>query len=315
MPGHPSLVAFLLYSVSVLGLAAQELPNLRVEPAVNVSPNNAVQPIEAANWLSNSRQTLMNTYSVRARIEQRGQMSTLPFVSRGVYEAGRFPLVRLEMATRLGTLEGRLTEICDGQVLWTAREVRGLPENDKDAADRDESPLPPGTELFVSRRDIDLISNALTDSEQTVEQVLAAELGVGGLPSLLAGLEWAFAYQTSTLENGRLVFTGRWKSEIRQKLAFPEGKRLPSQVEVVVQPDVPVPERVTYYNVDDGELAPILQMQFSEISFGDEIAAERFRYTPPSGVEVTNLTPGVISGIETAGDTSEVEPVPTAERR
>ena len=188
------LVAIVVFASTTNGDGPQ--PGGAPQPATVV-----ISTLDAAEVLRHARQMLMKTPSLQASIQHRGRLAAGAFESSGTYRAGQFPRLRIETTTELAGLTGRSIEICDGQVLWTERRIEGLPI-DPDDEESD------GTQTIVTRRDIDLIRDALANSPQTSDHVLAAELGVGGLPSLLAGLQTAFDFRASRTETGEIVLRG-----------------------------------------------------------------------------------------------------------
>lgn len=252
----------------------------------------------ATTRLNQARQILMNGSSLEAKIEQRGRLTTGPFQSVGTYQAGRFPMLRVETTTELNGLTGRMVQVCDGQVLWTQRSVSGLPIDPDD----EEST---GQEISVTRRDIDLIRDALANSPQSAANVLAAELGVGGLPSLLAGLEWAFDFREQTLDDQRILLVGRWKPNVREQLKLSgSSSRVPTEVEVVFPPRSPVPESITYFRRTKDSSREVLSLQFKDVLIGRDLPPSLFEYILPEGIDVDNQTLDIVKGIETANGES-----------
>lgn len=268
------------------------------QPGRGATPQQAqavVSTLDAAEVLRHARQMLMKTPSLQASIQQRGRLAAGAFESSGTYRAGQFPRLRIETTTELAGLTGRSIEVCDGQVLWTERRIEGLPI-DPDDEESD------GTQTIVTRRDIDLIRDALANSPQTSRHVLAAELGVGGLPSLLAGLQTAFDFRASRTETGEIVLRGFWKPGMLESLKLSaKSNRVPTEVEVVFPNQSPVPERISYLRKTGEEANEILSLRFSDIRTDQSFPDGYFDYQIPDGVEVTNRTLDAVRKVESAG--------------
>lgn len=291
----PQSLTAIVLSLLIGGVMAHGQESTANQPAdLGVRPvqQQAVDPVA---WLSLSRQQLMNARSMTATIQQQGQMVSGRFASQGTYAAGQFPRLRIEMTMELGGLTGHRLEVCDGQVLWTERQISGLPV---DPSDEDST----GIETDVVRRDIDLIRDALANSPQTFEHVLAAEIGVGGLPSLLAGLQSAFEFRAKATEDQSVILVGRWNADARDRLNLSGASpRVPTEVEIRIDPSSPVPEQISYIRSNGETRQELLSIRFSDVRIGGPIDDRLFAYSPPDGIDVTNQTLKVVERVEAVG--------------
>ena len=241
---------------------------------------------QAEAVLSDARDRLMTYPSLTAEVVQQAELPSGRCQSSGRYVAGAFPKLRVEMDAELGPLAMHTIDVCDGQVLWSVRELRSV-SDPTEAAD-----------IRVSRRDIERIRQELAAGEQTPRQTLAAELGVGGLPALLAGLQDAFEFTEQSGDAGTRLLVGRWKADSLAELKLAKaGDRIPKEVRLTLDAATLVPTRVLYVGDRDGEPYAIMNVEFRNFS-AEPIEDEAiFRYTPPREVEIDNRTDTTLRAI------------------
>jgi hypothetical protein len=273
--------------------------------AVPGSPGEASGSPEAVGLLRNARDRLYGYRSVRARLTELAQFGERRFTAEGRYVAGPFPTLRLEFEVRLGDTVGSLLEVCDGQVLRTRKEVRkAAPAG---------APAPPTPQVQVTRKDVQQILNATRRGDTPPEAVLSAELGIGGLPALLASLERTtdFDVQRKDEHQGRsyVVIQGQWKPDYLEKLKAQLGAAVqtaamfvPDQVRVYFDQETMFPTRILYLkqaSATPRTFRPMLTLEFTDVVLNEEVNPEEFRF-PLRGIDEVDETSDYLRMIEAA---------------
>jgi hypothetical protein len=249
----------------------------------------------AIKLLRDARDRLYNYESVRANVAERSTLGNRRFSAEGTYLTGKFPRLRLEFRVRVGDSEGTLIEVCDGQVLRTAKEVRKFGADGAASA---------AQEVQVSRKDVEKILRATEHDNMPPEAIQQAELGLGGLPTLLTSLERTLEFEASRQETyqGRpiIVLQGRWKPEFLKELSGQLGETaaafstfLPDRVRVCLEQETLFPTRILYLKqvtVNPVTYRALLSLEFSDVQFDQPVRPEEFRYVPPRGVNEIDET-------------------------
>ncbi len=278
-------------------------------PPVDESP-------EARQLLQEAKNRLYSYSSVQAAIREQVTFGPRQLRSEGSYIAGPFdplPKLRLEYRVAVGKTQGSLTEVCDGQLLWTQRVFTRTPP--PDATD------PPEPQIQVTRRDVKMILDAVYKNGSSPRAILQAELGLGGLPALLASIERVMildAVRTEQIE-GRAyrIVTGQWKPDFLRNIRrqFKQigrelGPYIPEQVEITLEGDSLFPVRIAYLRrggEDEPTQVTVLTLEFSDIRLNQPLPPEAFEFMVPKGVEAVDVTQQFIQAIQ--AETSE-EPEP-----
>ena len=222
--------------------------------------------------------------------------------SVGRYTAADALRIRMELDTQLGQLTGRLLEVCDGQVLWSVRRLEGL--QDTSISGEEE----PSVETTIVRRDIERVRQALATEERTPRQMLHAELAVGGLPSLLAGLEQAFHLRSIESPDGVLSFRGPLRALTDDAVTAKSLGQLPISAQLDLDAVTLLPLRVSYFRADGGHWRLQQRLELSQYVTDSQPPAEFFRFTPPSEVDVVDRTESVINAIREASPRTLSQP-------
>lgn len=288
------------WAVLLLALSAGWVATAQDSPTAQTSKSEsgesdasgvAGNPNEATELLRTVRQQLANRRSIRAQLTQQIQLQDQKLALAGSY-AGAGLKLRLELHVELaGGSRGALTEICDGDVLWT----------DMELADK----------RTVTRRDVKQILNAVASAKQTPESVLNAELGLGGIVALLASLERTMDF-TSVRDdswNGMPVriLQGRWKPDFEKKL--PQGKdqslldHIPDSVRIYVDPTRNFPVRFVYLKSKKmpgmkPSLRALMSLEFRDVELDAEIPDQQFNFIPPDNVLPEDITRQYIERIK-----------------
>jgi len=256
--------------------------------------------------LQKARSALASHASIQAEMKQLVLLGQRKLAAEGSYAAEGLKL-RLEYRVRVGSMQGKLVEVCDGRILHTERLV--YPADAKDAKD--------GTQTFM-RRDVEKILGVANQSRNMSTAVLAAELGIGGLPAMLASIDRSMAGVRIT--DGEFdgepcqVFHGRWDEKVLSNYDKAIGSYktnlapfFPDQVELTLSKATNLPVRVVYLKnqIDpSGKVAgetPIMSLEFRNYRF-ESMPPETFRFQLPSGREEIDQTEEYLDLIKKSED-------------
>ncbi|MBT5020241.1 MAG: hypothetical protein HON04_16030, partial [Planctomicrobium sp.] len=229
------------------------------------------------------------------------------FQSSGKYLAGEEFKSYLEYAVKLGNLEGTFLEVCDGQILHTRRQITEVQKNGA-------APKPPQIEL--ARRDINKI---LRETQLYLDQpaaVRAAEIGIGGLPAILASLERTMIFESVKEETAGeipvLIVQGSFNKDVFEKLnAGMQGlssqilQFMPDKVRITFNKETLFPQKFQYLKEllqSPGVYEPLLTVSFDNAAINQPIPANRFSYIPPPGTEERDETAMFIEAIKASAN-------------
>lgn len=245
----------------------------------------------ALSQLRKSRNLLSKQTSIRARIVETISIFDQSVKAEGRYLQGNLKandrLLRLELKMKVGETEGSLLEVCDGQVLWTRHGIGK------------ETPT-------ETRRNVTQILDAASKHGGIPAHVLIADLGLGGVPALLASLERVMRFngiRQETLRNHPVdVIQGTWNDLMLKRWQLPAQPDKPAPPLPVFIPDLAriyldrdsgFPHRILYLKRIPGKetLRPLLTLDFFDVALNQPIDKTEFDYIPPSGSKVQDLTP------------------------
>jgi len=274
---------------------------------------------EAVELLRQARNRLFERQSVQARLSQTVNLGAYRFQSQGNYSAAAGFRYRLEYQVALGDLRGEFLEVCDGQVLHTRRQI----------AEAQPGLISMKTpEIELTRRDIQKIRRevlGLRDSQPETnleDAIRAAEIGVGGIPAMLAMLEKSLILdplRPQTIE-GRAYFIVQGEMRPDQKGTLLAGLGgaagqvagfLPDLVRLYIAQDTLFPERFLYLKStpDDPEkLRPLMTVEFSDIVLDQPLAESLFIYMAPPGLEERDETAQFLDAMRQAAGVKPVAP-------
>lgn len=266
----------------------------------------------AAEELSHARERLVKYKSIQARL-----VETVATYDRNYKAEGRYLQkglkandwqMRMELTLKVGGSEGSLLEVCDGDVLWTSTQIdvgrqSAKPKEKKDRKDH-----------AVTRRSVTQILAAARKQGDNAETSAIADMGLGGLPALLASLERDMTFgrvrEETLRDRPAVVLEATWNEEFLEKLRDPQQ---PKESSVLLPPFVPdsamiyldretrFPLRFKYLkkiaNRDAQREAFVLD--FLEVELDQPIDKREFTYEPPAGVQPAELTNYFIQQIET----------------
>lgn len=284
----------------------QTQPEDAFDPATLNPPIDPAVAAEATSLLQQARDRLYAHKSVDAVLVERAAFGNRRFRAEGRYQAGPFPQLRLEYRIRVGQSEGVILEICDGQILRTSKYIQPV---GSDPADIDPA------QYQVSRKDVRQILQASDVAGDSPGAILQAELGIGGLPALLASLERTMEFenvqQQDYNDQAYFVLQGRWRQEFLASLdddpfismAVQQiAPFMPDRVRVYLDQQSLFPTRILYLKrvtLDPITYRAIMSIEFSDVKLNEGIGPETFRFSPPpEGVADFDETDAFIQMIE-----------------
>lgn len=295
-----------VFALGITNSPAQDSPAASAEKPAEEKSSDAKGELEklpeatpednaaADALLQKARSALASHASIQADMKQLVLVGQRKLAAEGSYAAEGLKL-RLEYRVRVGLMQGKLIEVCDGRILHTERLV--YPADAKDAKD--------GTQIFM-RRDVEKILGVANQSKNMSAAVLAAELGIGGLPAMLASIDRSMTgvRVTETEFDGEpcQVFHGRWDQAVLSNYDKAIGSYkanlapfFPDKVELTLSKASDLPVRVLYLKNQTDESgkvtgeSPIMSLEFRNYRF-DPLPPETFRFQLPSGREEIDQT-------------------------
>jgi outer membrane lipoprotein-sorting protein len=252
-----------------------------------------------------ARERLFEHESVQAKMSQLVSLGEYKFRSSGAYLAGEGFKYRLEYQVELADLQGSFLEVSDGQILHTRKQITQAEGTSLTAA---------AAEVELTRRDIQRILRETRENLDVPEALHAAEIGLGGLPAILASLERSMTFDAvreQTLD-GRdyTVLQGAWDEERRDELMEGLGGVagqiagfMPDLVRVYFERETLFPERFVYLKLISEErqsYRPMLTIEFTEVKLGESLPAQAFIYVAPPGMEERDETAFFLQMIRSA---------------
>lgn len=237
--------------------------------------------------LESARDRLISYRSVQAEMVETVDLGLRRFRMKGSYLQGTDLKLRLEYDLLVGNTEAHLIEVCDGQILWTHQTI--------------------GTEERVTRRNVRQILTAASSAGKTPQNLLTAELGLGGLPGLLAGIQKSVQlekqWEQDVNEQTFVVIEGGWKKSFRSKFLGPDAAAdqplpafVPDQVRIYFEQESLFPRRILYLKrSEDGTRRPMVTLDFVDVRWDVELVEDTFNYTPPEKVARQDVTQAYIN--------------------
>ncbi len=246
--------------------------------ALFTTSTSFAQSAKPTDYLKAAQQAIGQHRSIRAEVVETVGLTDPPFKLTGTYLAAGLKL-RLSYQSKLPSgAAGSLTEVCDGERLWSLTEL-------------------PGSKR-VTRRDIRQILAAVESSRMKPERAAAVDLALGGLPALLTSLQRTMDFDAMKEETvdqrGVIVLQGKWNEEWLGKLAGKKGEfppHLPEAVRIYFAADTKFPERLLYLKLQPNKkYKPLLDLQFRNVVLDGPVDDREFDFTPPENVEPEDVT-------------------------
>lgn len=264
---------------------------------------------EAVELIQQARNRLFERESVQAEMTEVVTLGNYSFRSTGTYAAASGFRYRLEYQVELGELVGKFLEVCDGQLLHTRREI-------SEARPALTSTAAPQVEL--TRRDIQKIRREAMGIKETVQgteladALRAAEIGIGGLPAVLASLERSMIFSGVHAEtiDGReyLVVQGHWKKDRKDQLLTglgPAGNQvagfMPDLVRVYLAKETLFPEKFLYLKEsgkDQKTYRPLVAVEYRKVVLNQPVPERLFVYVAPPQEEERDETAAFLEAMK-----------------
>lgn len=224
---------------------------------------------------------------IDAKLDQTVRVGDRRFRMAGRYLKGADLKLRLEYEVQVGGTSGKLVEVCDGQLLWTHTEVGG--------------------QQRVTRRNVQQIISAASQAGFTSQNVLTAELGLGGLQGLLASLQKSIQFDAQWEQDASdrtfVVIEGAWKRSFRDKFLGPGvpadrpmPPAVPDQVRLYFEQDSLFPRRIVYLKKEDDERRlPMVTIDFTEVTWPESLDEALFTFKPPATVAPEDVTQAYVN--------------------
>lgn len=279
---------------------------LIASPVVQAQPNNPaeseaakLQPAEgtsAVELLQDARQRLGEYRTLKATISEAIEFGPRRFKAKGVYLQGAGERVRVDVSVAIGKNKGRLLQVSEGDVLWTVYDIGETPK--------------------ITRRDVKQILAAAKNP--STKAMLAQDLGLGGLPALLAAIEQSMEFEQplKTRIDGRdfFVLQGQWKAAILEQFKAqqtqhgppsaeqqPLPPQVPERVRVYLDAESLFPYRIRYLKNSPSpgvEPSPLLTLDFSDIVVNASLDPSEFDPPDFGDAEVVDLTNAYVQKLQ-----------------
>ena len=230
--------------------------------------------------MEEAREKLISYESVKAEIAEVVTIGNRKIRLKGKYLQGADLQLRFEYEVNVGGTRGSLLEVCDGQILWTYYEV--------------------GKQKRVSRRSVRQI---LEGAGGGPEHLLIAEIGLGGLPGLLASIQRAISFDKQWEQDADgqtfVVVEGTWKPDVRAKFlganpkeTDPLPRHVPDRIRVYYDQKHMFPRRILYLKLDPQSRThhPMVKLDFQKVEWDVKLDEKAFKYTPPENVPREDMT-------------------------
>lgn len=245
-----------------------------------------------------ARDSLLSFTSINAKITNIIMMGGRQFSATGDYQQGADLRLRLSYTIKLGSgpkaKTSSLLQVCDGQILWTQRKFS------RNAADKP----------VVTRQDVRRILSEAQKAGNVPGNLLIVELGLGGLPALLASLQRSMDFGEVKTEGVYTVVEGAWKKELLQQLmsaAIDSKSRLPDHIPDLVRiyfhpvgKDRIFPSRIQYRRKQSDGTASVamVTIDFENVEIDRPIPNELFSYVAPDDVVERDMTDQYIKALQ-----------------
>ncbi len=275
--------------------------------------------LEADKLLQDARNRLLNDrQSLQADLKQQIIVGERRMTAEGTYLSGAFPKLRLEYKIRVGTMQGSLLEICDNNVLHTEKTIGRVGATD-----------PKDLDQQFTRRDVQKILTATQKAENQPVAFQAAELGIGGLPAMLASIDRCMVGKRITEEefDGQIcrVFHGVWDQAVLTKYdaALQDAKAglvpfFPDKVQVFFAAESLVPVKFVYLKNHLDESAKVtgertlMILELRNVKLDGPVSPTAFQFVLPSKREEIDRTNEFLELIQQADAALKGAPVPAS---
>ena len=280
------------------GLAAQPEAASETPPVKTAGPELE----ESGEQILRSARKRIRLYSsIRAQIAETVALGDHSFTAKGSYLQGQNLQLRLEFSLEYGGNQGSLLEICDGQLLWTRHDIAG--------------------EVHITRRDVRQILDAVQAAGAPPRQMIIADLGLGGLPGLLAAFDDHVDLDRVVREtiDGRAVtmVEGTWNAQFRAGFAGKGAKPdqplpplVPDLVRIYLDQETEFPRRIAFLKQVPGRKIhkATLTLDFTKLVLDKPVSEGDFLFVPPDKPTPADVTDLYIQRIRGGGRSGPAGP-------
>jgi hypothetical protein len=257
------------------------------DPAQKAPPNPPA-PSETAKKLFQEAREKLGTHMYKARIVQKLYVPNRTLEAFGEIIRGQKFRMRLEFEIKSGATVGHLLQVCTGDKLWSERRVNDVPR------------------LMVQD-----VKEILNKAGEARENLVVAELGLGGITALLASIERTMSFgdpQSVEIDGEQLVrVDGVWNEAFLNRMkANPQlTKGLPDYIPDgarVYFDSQNFPRRIQYLKKEPKHEAmrPVASMDFLDVVWLSEadVKPSLFEYEPPEKVYPEDVTKSYVDQLQ-----------------
>ena len=267
----------------------------------------------ATAQLTHAREQVKRCTSISAKVVEKIEVLEKSYTAEGRYlQTSQKPndwRMRFELVVKIGKSEGSLMEVCDGEILWTRLEIDSSGKPDKKLA----------KEQKLMRRNItEIMSAARKLGDLKFEDRVVVDMGLGGLPALIAAIQQDMKFETvteSTLRDRPVsIIHGTWSDAFAQRLrGGPQQPAagaaqavtamlpafVPDAVRIYVDRETGFPHRIMYLKKLMGRDVhkPMVTLDFLDVVLNQPISQQEFDYQAPENVQVEELTKLIVDKI------------------
>ncbi|MEO1997153.1 MAG: hypothetical protein ABGZ17_17940 [Planctomycetaceae bacterium] len=243
------------------------------------APKTAPATDGQTGLITRAREKLASYRSIQADVLETMAIGSRQFKATGRYLQGPDDKLRIEFSVQIGKdTKGSLVQVCNGHHLWTRWNL--------------------GKNSRITRRDVQEIRRTIRRQRPSVlDARLLADLGLGGVKSLMAALEqsmdFAKAREMSIDGKAFYVVVGTWNKETlgvfgsdpsQEEAVLPE--HIPDSVRVYLQQDNLFPRRIMYLkkHPEKSLVRPLVTLDFVRIKLNPPLNEAEFDFEPPDDV-------------------------------
>ena len=213
---------------------------------------------------------------------------------KGVYKIGPNNRIRMELAFGEGPTGGKRLSVCDGSTAYTIQEF--------------------GESKFGSSVKMDRVKPLLDDKNMTNEmrnQIWNSLVPYQKPGEMLRGFIGTMTFterkEDKLGERDVVKLEGRWRKSAVNVLAGGDATktfedidpRVPRYMTLVLDKQTGWPLQMEMFQrVPEGVVKPFISMKFSKLVINQTLPDADFKYTPPSTMNLQDLTPQIESGLK-----------------
>lgn len=252
---------------------------------------------KAKATLKQAQERLAGYSSIQADLVESVMIGMRKYRAEGRYLQGPDREVRLEFqVTSKGQdgqpLTGALLQISDGSILHSSYLI--------------------GSDRRVTRQDLKQIKEAIDKYGAGDVELQSAQLGIGGLPALLASIENAMKFDRVDVEEIKgvryVVLYGGWSPEyVKSAPLFKQYDiddpaslpvYVPDRIRVYLDEQTLFPRRIFYLKTEDGKHLPMMTLDFLNVRTNVPVGNDEFVFVPPEGAAAQDVTQQIIQSIK-----------------